>query len=66
LPQFGFDNFRPGFYRFLARQRVATSCPQAWERVLIHQIRISGAAKNGNETGIVSLPSPVLTALPPG
>jgi hypothetical protein len=66
LPQFAFDNFRPGLLSFLARQRIATSCPQAWERVLIHQPRVSRAAKGGNETDIVSVLSPALTALPPG
>jgi len=64
LPQFAFDNFRPGLLSFLARQRIVTSCPQARERVLIHHIRVSEAAKGGNETDIVS--SPALTALPPG
>ena len=66
LPQFWFDNFRAGLLSFLARQRVATSCQQAWERVLIHQIRVSEAAANCNETDILSLPSPALTGLPPG
>jgi hypothetical protein len=66
LPQFAFDNFRPGLLSFLARQRIVTSCPQAWERVLIHQIRVSRAANGGNETDIVSALLPALTALPPG
>jgi hypothetical protein len=66
LPQFAFDNFRPGLLSFLARQRIATSCPRAWERVLVHQIRVSRAANGGAENNIVSVLSPALTALPPG
>jgi hypothetical protein len=66
LPQFAFDNFRPGLLSFLARQRIVTSCPQAWERVLIHQPRVSRAANGGAENNIVSALSPALTALPPG
>jgi hypothetical protein len=66
LPQFAFDNFRPGLLSFLARQRIVTSCPQAWERVLIHQPRVSEAAKGGAENNIVSALSPALTALPLG
>jgi hypothetical protein len=66
LPQFWFDNFRAGLLSFLARQRVATSCSQAWERVLIHQTRVSEAAKSRNEEAIVSVLSPALTGLPLG
>jgi hypothetical protein len=66
LPQFAFDNFRARLLSFLARQRVDTSCSQPWERVLIQKTRVSEAAKDGTETEMVSLPSLVLTGLPPG
>jgi hypothetical protein len=66
LHQFAFDNFRLGLLSFLARQRIVTSCPQARERVLIHQLRVSRAANSGAENNIVSALSPALTALPPG
>jgi hypothetical protein len=32
LPQFVFEIFARGFYRFGERRRVLTSCRQAWER----------------------------------
>jgi hypothetical protein len=56
----------PGFYRSSQGSGLLQAARQAWERVLIHQTRVSEAAKNGNETDIVSLPSPALTGLPLG
>jgi hypothetical protein len=34
-----------GFYRFLQRRRVLSSCRQKWERVLIYEIRVYEAAE---------------------
>jgi hypothetical protein len=66
LPQFAFDNFGARLLSFLARQRVVTSCSQAWERVLIDQTRVSEAAESCNEADMVSLLSLAVTGLPLG
>jgi hypothetical protein len=54
----------PGFYRYAQGSGLLQAAREAWERVLIHQIRVSEAAEDCNETEIVSLPSPALNGLP--
>jgi hypothetical protein len=55
-----------GFYRSAQGSGISQAVRKDWERVLIHQTRVSEAAENCNETDIVSLLRAALTGLPLG
>jgi hypothetical protein len=65
LPQFWFDNFRQRLLSSGPRQRVLTSCRKVWERVLIDQIRVAGAANGCAEIETASVLPPAVAGLPP-
>jgi hypothetical protein len=64
--KFAFDNFRTRLLSFRARQRHRTSCPQQRERVLIHRILVSKAAKGAAENQTVSVLSQAFAGMPLG